>query len=203
MWNDTKPQPDGDVHTQVRDGGAQRERRNIYSTFAFDRPEGTLGPRGGSFGCGLTTAYDFDLSHPISTRYRLRVTYRDPSASGRLEGTAGITSIHQLPPRVVINEFRTRGPNGTADQFVELFNDSLTASNASLNLCASSNDVLAPNCVGLPATTIGPFCHYLIAGPRYSGSVRGDFSVPAMLYDDGYLTIIPTFAAFTQSVQSA
>ena len=139
------------------------------------------------------------MSHPISTRYRLRGTYRNPSASGSLEGTAGITSIHQLPPRVVINEFRTRGPNGTADQFVELFNDSLTASNASLNLCASSNDVLAPNCVGLPAITIGPFCHYLIAGPRYSGSVRGDLSVSAMLYDDGYLTIIPTFAAFTQS----
>jgi hypothetical protein len=171
----------------------------VYPTFVFPSPETTLAPSGTSFGCGANTVYDFDFSHPAASSYRLRVRYRAGGASGTLEGTATMASIHQLPPRVVINEFRTRGPNGPTDQFVELFNDSLSPSSGAANLCASPNSLLAPTCVRIPAVTIGPLCHYLITAPGYSGSVKGDLSMPALLHDDGHLAVIPTFDNFIQN----
>jgi hypothetical protein len=146
----------------------------VYPTFAFSSPETTLPPLGGSFGCGANTVYDFDFSHPVASSYRLRVRYRSGGASGTLEGTATMPSIQQLPPRIVINEFRTRGPNGPTDQFVELFNDSLSPSTGGANLCASPNSLQAPTCVRIPSLTIGPLCHYLITAPGYSGNVNTD-----------------------------
>jgi hypothetical protein len=171
----------------------------IYPTVLAPREDRTLGRNGAIFGCGGSVVWDFDFSHPIASRYRLRIRYQGATGSGVLEGTGAMTSIHQLPPRVVINEFRTRGPNGSRDQFVELFNDSVTPSNAALEVCGSASTFDSSTCVSLPIT-IGPLCHYLLAGPGYSGQVRGDSSMPAMLHDDGDVGVrLAVFSGFTQN----
>jgi hypothetical protein len=175
----------------------------VYPTFSFPSRESTLNPFDGLFGCGGDTVYDFDFSHPVATRYRLRVRYRDGTVSGLVEETAGVTQIlNQLPPRVVINEFRTRGPGGPTDQFIELFNDSLTASTASASLCSRLVAPSETRCVEMPPITIGPLCHYLITAPGYSGRTRGDLNMTAFLLDDGYFFYRPGFdPSFNQSLQ--
>ncbi len=96
--------------------------------------------------------------------------------------------ITPLPPRVIINEFRSRGPNGPTDQFVELYNDSLTPSTlgATLTILGATSVNLA-----IPVVTIGSRCHLLITAPGYSGTVPGDVAMTAILGDTGALTYQP------------
>ena len=171
-----------------------------YPALNFPGSTIVMGPGYTSSGCGLATSFDLNLGHPVASIYRFRVRYKfETGVSGTLEGTAGIDSIATLPPRVVINEFRTRGPNGATDQFVELFNDSLSASTVGASLCAGGIDSPASPCLSIPKVTIGPLCHYLITAPGFSGAVSGDLSMPAFLRDDGYITFIPPFDSFTQN----
>jgi predicted extracellular nuclease len=97
---------------------------------------------------------------------------------------------------VVISEFRTRGPNGGNDEFIELYNLSssmvdlsgwkIHGSNAA---AATSVRSIIPN-----GTSLAAHCHYLIgnsnsnAGP-YSGSATPDQTYSVGITDDGGIAL--------------
>lgn len=171
-----------------------------YDTFRYGPRKGTLGPLGGgTTGCGGPTVYDFSFSRPVATRYVVRVMYAAhqdagaeyPRAYIALKSEAAIDShLAALPPRLIVSEFRTRGPNGPADQFIELYNDSLTPANLrGVGIFGGNRTSNSTDGVQFSGGTIAPGCHYLVTGPGYSGRVPGDASMPAFLRDDGNIRL--------------
>ena len=111
--------------------------------------------------------------------------------------TASFTASPPAPIHLVISEFRTRGPNGADDEFVELYNPS----GAAVNLggwtvrrsasCASTSYVLFTIASG---TLLQPGAHYL-AVTSVSGISGADQTFSASLADDGGLALVnPTNA---------
>jgi hypothetical protein len=104
-----------------------------------------------------------------------------------LAGTAlfPATSSRAVSRTVVISEFRTRGPAGEGDDFIELFN----LSDSLVNIANWQVKVLQTRStngytVGIPGgVVLFPGSHYLLTGPSYSGSVRGDQGLPAEIPD--------------------
>jgi len=95
---------------------------------------------------------------------------------------------------VVISEFRTRGPLGGNDEFIELYNVSLTPQTiGGFQILGSSNT--APTGVRVtipPGTTIGAGCHYLIvntAANGYSGAVPGNLTYTTGISDNGGIAL--------------
>ena len=96
---------------------------------------------------------------------------------------------------VVISEFRTRGPNGGNDEFVELYNMSAsTVSIGGWKVNGSNNAGTVSTRVTITAgTTIGPGCHYLVANstaPAYSGSVTPNQTYTTGITDDGGIALL-------------
>lgn len=95
--------------------------------------------------------------------------------------------------KVVIGEFRLRGPNGASDEFVELFNAAPEPVDVSGWKVKGSS---ASGTVGvratLPSATIlPPGCHYLLAnssGP-YSGVATPDLTYSSSITDDGGIAL--------------
>jgi hypothetical protein len=158
----------------------------MYDVVRLKEEQTTRGG-GATFGCGDPMAYDYSFARPLATRYRIRVRYRAAGAAGPDSVVEGEASMEQafaaLPSRLVVSEFRTRGPNGSSDQFIELLNDSLSPARV-VGFIGAGNRT---SNTGVPVNggTIGPGCHFLITGPGYSGAVRGDASMPEILRDDG------------------
>ena len=162
------------------------------STYAARRIPSTQGENGipGLVGCGLAISYDQTLTHVPATSYRLRVRYHavSGSAEGVVEGMAAVRSSLKLPPKLMISEFRTRGPHGESDQFIELVNESLTPKNlVGVNVFGAGNGTSDTGSITLTSGTVGPGCHYLLTAPGYSGAVRGDATMAAFLRDDGHI----------------
>ena len=103
------------------------------------------------------------------------------------------------PPRVraqaggtvVISEFRTRGPLGGNDEFVELFNASAGPVDISGWKIRGSNNAgtTSDRAVVAANTTLGAGCYYLVvngtATTGYSGSVAGNLTFTTGITDDG------------------
>jgi hypothetical protein len=81
---------------------------------------------------------------------------------------------------VVINEFRTNGPNGADDEFIELANISDSVVNLDGWHVASLTGLTESTRIPVPSMLLPPGAHVLLTGPRYSGVVRGDW-----LYNQG------------------
>lgn len=98
---------------------------------------------------------------------------------------------------IVIHEFRTRGPAGEGDDFIELVNRS--DENVSI---AGWQVVAAKTRSAMPAATVVifndvvlyPGSHYLITGPAYSGAVRPDQGFAGMADNVGIGLLTPTGA---------
>jgi hypothetical protein len=103
-------------------------------------------------------------------------------------------SSHQaaLPGDVVISEFRTHGPNGPTDDFVELYNRTNTLINISgwtINTSASSGPVSVLVTIGSNiALQAGQ--HFLAVGPAYNGSVLADAKFSTAITDDGGIALL-------------
>ena len=155
----------------------------------------TMATNGSRVGCGFVSAFDKSFAHPAALSYRFRVRYRPTSGGAErvVESTAAVRQFFAaLPPRLIVSEFRTRGPNGPSDQFIELFNDSVTPKNLSGGVVFGGNrNSSTTGSVNLPAITIGPGCHFLLTAPGYSGAVRGDATMAAFLRDDGHIRLGP------------
>lgn len=99
-----------------------------------------------------------------------------------------------IPPHLVISEFRTRGPAGANDEFIEIFNatgNTLMLNNWSIRKssgCAASTDLLANI-----NTTLVPGQYYLfgnpgtISSPGYSGETDQNFT--SSIADDGGIAL--------------
>jgi predicted extracellular nuclease len=105
------------------------------------------------------------------------------------------TSLRAVSTTIVISEFRTRGPLGGNDEFVELHN----VSNAPIDI--SGWKIRASNAAGTvgtrvtinPGTILGPGCFFLAtnntATTGYSGSVAGNQSYLTGFTDDGGVAV--------------
>ena len=101
-------------------------------------------------------------------------------------------TVRAVSTTVVISEFRVRGPNGAADEFVELFNGSSSPVDiGGWRIAGSNNAAGVSTRATVPGgTTIGAGCFYLItnssaSGGPYSGSVPGNLTFSVGITDDG------------------
>jgi hypothetical protein len=104
-----------------------------------------------------------------------------------------ITSTPSAPAHVVISEFRTRGPNGVNDEFVELFNPTGAPVNIGNWLIRQSSGCASviTNQVTIPANTIllaGQ--HYLTAASNSSSVTGADQVFTPGLVDNGGIALI-------------
>jgi hypothetical protein len=93
---------------------------------------------------------------------------------------------------VVINEFRSRGPNGPADEFIELRND--TANDVNIGswqiLASDGSGSVAVRRILQPGIVLGSGCHFLLTNATgYSGSVLADDTYGVAIADDGGLAV--------------
>ncbi|HQZ22278.1 MAG TPA: lamin tail domain-containing protein [Thermoflexales bacterium] len=109
---------------------------------------------------------------------------------------------------VVISEFRTRGPNGGNDEFVELFNVSPVAVDISGWQVWGSNSTgssLSSRITISSPVMLAPYQHYLLtnrsatAGP-YSGSVSGDQTYGSGFADNGGIALKDASGAIVDQV---
>jgi hypothetical protein len=154
---------------------------------------------GPAVGCGYPYVTDTDLTHPFAVKYRVKLTYQVPDGrSGVVEGEGPMGPVVATTPEpvgVVIYRFRTRGPSGEGDEFVELANQSaqpVTMERWYINV-SDGNGILHKG-ISIPTVTLGPGCHYLLTATAYeqrygySGTVPGDASMSAFtIPDDGSL----------------
>jgi hypothetical protein len=114
------------------------------------------------------------LANGDTTDENFTVTLSNPvnSALGSTVTATGTITEASLPGRVLISELRTSGPNGSGDDFIELYNNQDVSQNISgWAVVKSGTDCLAtPVIVAvIPAsTTIPARGHYLIVGPNYN-----------------------------------
>ena len=95
-------------------------------------------------------------------------------------------------PSVVISEFRTRGPNGSSDEFVELYNSSDVLLNiAGWKIRASSNSGSISTRLTIGSGVVLPaFGHFLATNSAgYSGSIAGDQTYSSGVANDGGIAI--------------
>lgn len=96
--------------------------------------------------------------------------------------------------QVLISEFRTRGPNGAADEFVEIYNPTTsTVTIGGLKIRAANGSGGVSDRVTIPAgTTLGSGCHYLGANSSsggYSAPVTPNQTYTTGIADDGGVAI--------------
>ena len=107
------------------------------------------------------------------------------------------TRVQAVSNTVVISEFRVRGPNGAADEFVELYN--LTNSPINIGgwkINGSNNAAGVSTRLTITAGTIIPaHGHFLatnnsLSGGPYSGAVPGNQTYATGITDDGGIALI-------------
>jgi hypothetical protein len=103
-----------------------------------------------------------------------------------------MTATPFAPSHLVISEFRSRGPNGADDEFVELYNPSGAAVNIGAWIIKRSSSCGASitNLVTIPANTIlSAGQHYLVSAT--GSSVAGvDQTFSASIADDGGVALV-------------
>jgi len=103
--------------------------------------------------------------------------------------TSNQTRLHaQAGSSVVISEFRTRGPNGGNDEFVELFNASASSVDISGWKISGSNDTAGTSVRATVAaeTTLGPGCFFLVVNTATGGYVGpGNLTYSVGIADTG------------------
>ena len=125
------------------------------------------------------------------------------SANITTTASAGTTSVTSDPTvltvqpgagQLLISEFRTRGPAGAADEFIEIYNPTTsTLPIGGLRVRVSNSSGTITDRVTISdGTTLGPGCHYLVSNTSasgYSGSVTPDQTYSTGITDDGGIAI--------------
>jgi hypothetical protein len=125
-----------------------------------------------------------------------------PTSSSSATRSPTLTATPSEPRHLVISEFRSRGPKGADDEFIELYNPSGAAVNIGTWMikkssgCGTSLSTL----VTIPAGTIllsGQ--HYLVAATG-SSITNADRTYPASLADNGGLALVNTLGTLVDQV---
>jgi len=97
----------------------------------------------------------------------------------------------QTALNVVISEFRTIGPGGGTDEFVEIYNSTATPIDISgWQIFGSNNAGANSSRVTVPAlTTLQSGQHYLFANKDYTGPTPGDITYGTGISDDGGIAL--------------
>ncbi|HEX4476265.1 MAG TPA: lamin tail domain-containing protein, partial [Polyangiaceae bacterium] len=106
---------------------------------------------------------------------------------------------------IVISEFRTRGPNGMNDEFIELHNKSSAAVNIAGWQVMLSNDLGQTTLAATigSGVTIPAARFYLLANKAaqgYSGSVAPDATYTSPIADDGGIALFDENSAIVDQV---
>jgi len=97
---------------------------------------------------------------------------------------------------IVISQFRTRGPNGGNDEFIELYN--LSTSVVPIGgwriQGSDGSGTVSTRVIISPGAVLNSGCHYLLTnsnptGGPYSGAVRGDQTYGVGITDDGGIAL--------------
>ena len=120
-----------------------------------------------------------------------------PSATPTPTPTATPTPTPTVAASIVISEFRTRGPNGANDEFVELYNNSDAAFDVSgWKIKGSNNAGTVTTRVTISAgTSIPAHGHFLATNSSasgYSGGVTGNQTYTSGITDDGGIAVTDT-----------
>jgi len=93
---------------------------------------------------------------------------------------------------IVISEFRTRGPGGASDEFIELYNPTSTAVDISgWKINGSNNAGAEETRATIPASTLlrsGQY--YLVANNGYTGSVIANLKYGTAITNDGGIALL-------------
>ncbi|HEY8224038.1 MAG TPA: lamin tail domain-containing protein, partial [Pyrinomonadaceae bacterium] len=125
------------------------------------------------------------------------------AAEIRASATNGTTTVFSSPAalnvelgvgQLLISEFRTRGPVGASDEFVEIYNPTTsTLTIGGLKIRASNGSGTISDRVTITAgATLGAGCHYLLANGSssgFSGSVTPNQTFGTGITDDGGIAI--------------
>jgi len=112
-----------------------------------------------------------------------------------IAGCTFVAAVAQAAsPNVVISEFRTRGPNGSGDEFVELWNKSMVATDISgwLLRATGANGATTVRATVPAGTSLGSGCYYLfgnVSALGYSGATGADQAFTVGIADDGRIEI--------------
>jgi hypothetical protein len=109
-----------------------------------------------------------------------------------LAASIGDAPVQGVSSNIVISEFRTRGPNGGSDEFIELYNLSGAAVNIGGWKIKGSNNLgsVSTRVTITTGVVLNPGCHYLVtnsstSGGPYSGSVPGNQTYSTGITDNG------------------
>jgi uncharacterized repeat protein (TIGR01451 family) len=159
-----------------------------------------------SFTSNNTTVATVDSVSPTSATGSATATvtgHANGSAEIRASATNGSTTVMSSPAsltvvpaagEVLISEFRTRGPGGAADEFIEIYNPTtftLVIGGLALRTSNSGGNVTTTRATIPAGTTLGPGCHYLFAPTTFSASgvTPPDQTISSGLVDDGGIAI--------------
>jgi endonuclease G len=116
-------------------------------------------------------------------------------------------SARAVSPNIVISEFRTRGPNGAADEFVELYNNTDSAVNiGGWKINGSNSSGTTSTRLTITAGTMIPARgHFLATNPSasggpYSGGVPGNQTFTTGITDDGGIAVLDASNAIIDQV---
>ena len=147
-----------------------------------------------------TVAEDGTVTALRSGVTNIRATYK--TVAGLCEFQVDDTPPPPPPPTsagIVINEFRTRGPGGHYDEFIELRNDATVPIDISawrLNYSERTVTLVTLATIS-PGTILNPGCHFLLTRSArtqntgsYTGSVPGDKTFEVNMIDEGTSIIV-------------
>jgi hypothetical protein len=91
---------------------------------------------------------------------------------------------------VVISEFRTNGPSGGNDEFIEIFNPTEASVDISgWKIMGSTAAGIKLVLATIPSTLLSPGQHYLVGNLEYSGTVPWDLSYDTGIVDPGGIAL--------------
>ncbi len=159
-----------------------------------------------TFGSDDTTVATIDSVSPKSSVGSATATvtgHANGSARIQASSTNGTITVISSPAtltaepgagQLLVSEFRTRGPSGAADEFVEVYNPTTSTLNiGGLKIRASNGSGTISDRITITAgKTLGPGCHYLLANSSsggFSGSVPANQTYGTGITDDGGIAI--------------
>lgn len=141
-----------------------------------------------------STAVQVNVASPTPTPTPIPTPTSSPSPSPSPVPTSSPSPTPSPSPSllpIVISEFRTRGPNGANDEFVELYNRSDSPISISGWKLRGSNNTgsISTRLTINEGTTIPGHGHFLATNSGYSGVVSGDQIYSSGITNDGGIAL--------------